>query len=200
MLANGYFDVPPGKLATIVTHLEMRAAAGIRAIPLPDGVSFHAVESTLPWYRNIFSRVGVQDWLWYGRLALEDHALNAILQDPDVHHYTLRKDGRDEALLELDFRQEGACELAYFGLTSALIGTGAGRYLMNEAITRAWSQPIKRFHVHTCTFDSPQALSFYRRSGFTPVRQQVFIDDDPRLSGLLPKNAGHSTPVFETGL
>lgn len=181
----------------IVTHLEMRAPVPTKDIDLPDGISFRAVDADADWYRDIFRRVGSLEWLWYGRLRLDDAQLSEIIQDPQVEIFTLHKDGQDEALLELDFRTPGECELAYFGLTPALIGSGTGRYLMNQAIARAWARDITRFHVHTCTIDSPQALSFYRRSGFIPVRQQVEIDDDPRIVGLLPKTAGPNVPVFK---
>jgi GNAT superfamily N-acetyltransferase len=197
MLSDGFHAVPPGKVAMVVTHLEMRAAPKMRPAALPGGVTFHPVTPDADWFRDIFLRVGGMEWLWFGRLGLSGDALAAILNDPAVKHYTLRKDGRDEALLELDFRAERACELSYFGLTPALIGTGSGRYLMNEAIARAWSRPIDRFHVHTCTLDSPQALTFYRRSGFTPVRQEVEIADDPRLAGILPREAAPHVPVFD---
>ena len=197
MLENGFYDVPPGKVAVIVTQLEMRAAAPVRDISLPEGVSFHRVDPDVSWYRDVFTRVGALEWLWFSRLRLQDGALSAILSDGGVELYTLRTDGRDEALLELDFREDGACELAYFGLTRRLIGTGCGRFLMNEAITRAWSRPISRFHVHTCTIDSPQALGFYRRSGFTPILQKVEIADDPRVTGVLPEDAGPAVPLFK---
>lgn len=196
MISDGLHDVPPGKVAMIVTHLEMTEKPDLRPATLPEGVSLRAVEATTDWFRDVFHRVGSLDWLWYGRLQLDDTGLNEIICDPLVTHHTLSRDGRDEALLELDFRQAGACELSYFGLTSNLIGTGSGRFLMNQAIMLAWQRPIRRFHVHTCTIDSPQALAFYRRSGFTPIRQQVEIDDDPRLSGLLPVGAAPNTPIF----
>lgn len=197
MLTNGFHAVPPGKVAMIVTYLEMRGRPELRETELPSGVSFHKVEAETYWFRDIFRRVGSAEWLWYGRLKLSDADLSAILNDPLIEHYTLRKDGVDEALLELDFRQTGACELSYFGLTPALIGSGSGRYLMNQAISLSWSRPIERFHVHTCTLDSPQALAFYRRSGFTPIRQDVEIDDDPRILGILPRDAGPNAPVFD---
>lgn len=197
MLADGFHDVPPGKVAMVVTHLEMRRKADIRGITLPSDINFRPVQAEPVWFRDVFTRVGATEWLWYGRLKLDDATLSGILNDPKVEHYTLTRDGIDEALLELDFREDGACELGYFGLTPALIGSGAGRYLMDAAITRAWQEPITRFHVNTCTFDSPQALSFYRRSGFTPIRQQVEIDDDPRLEGVLPANAGPNIPIFK---
>ena len=63
---------------------------------------------------------------------------------------------------------------------------------MDQAITLAWAEPITRFHVHTCTLDSPGALGFYIRSGFTPTRRMVEIADDPRLTGLIDaEKAGH---------
>lgn len=195
MISDGLHDVPPGKVAMVVTHLEMHAAPPLSDLQLPDGVSFRAVDPDPAWYRDIFDRVGAP-WLWYGRRALSDDALMDILKHPDVHLFTLEKNGRAEAILELDFRVKGDCELAYFGLTDQLIGTGAGRYLMNEATRRAWQQPITRFHVHTCTIDSQQALSFYQRSGFIAYKQQVEIDDDPRLAGLLPPDAGPHVPLL----
>jgi len=196
MLGDGYHDVPAGKLAMVVTHLEMHSPAPVRDVPLPEGIALRQVTPTLDWYRDIFQRVGSQEWLWFGRLKMSDAELSAILNDPDVAFYTLSKDGQDEALLELDFRQKAECELAYFGLTPALIGAGAGRYLMNHAIATAWSKPIKRFHVHTCTIDSPQALAFYIRSGFTPYKRQIEIADDPRLTGMLGRDAGPNVPII----
>lgn len=196
MLHNGLHAVPAGKLAVVVTHLEMFEKPATRPIDTPDGVTFRQVTPTLAWYRDVFTRVGGLEWLWYGRLKMADAGLQAILDDPAVQFYTLSKNGQDHALLELDFRQPDMCELAYFGLTPALIGTGSGRYLMNRAIDIAWGNGISRFHVHTCTIDSPQALDFYVRSGFTPYKREVEIDDDPRLLGILPRDAAPDVPVI----
>lgn len=196
MLENGLFAVPQGKLAMVVTYLEMHAPAALRDIALPAGITFRQVTPTLEWYRDVFTRIGALEWLWYGRLKMSDAELLAILDDPNVAFYTLSKDGVDDALLELDFRTKDACELAYFGLAPKLIGTGAGRYLMNKAISAAWCANISRFHVHTCTLDSAQALDFYIRSGFTPYKREIEIDDDPRLIGLLPHTAAHHVPTI----
>ena len=196
-LAEGFYDVPPGKVATVVTHLEMLEQAPLRAVPTPDAWRLRRVENPRPdWYRPLFHDVGA-DWLWFSRLRMADDDLYTIITNPDVRIWTLSNDNVDAALLELDFRQDGACELAYFGLAPELLGRGLGRFLMNTAIEQAWSEPISRFHVHTCTLDSPEALAFYRRSGFTPVRQQVEIAADPRLDGLISKDKGAHVPVFE---
>ncbi|MFK7835191.1 MAG: GNAT family N-acetyltransferase [Sulfitobacter sp.] len=195
MITNGAYDVPAGKVAEVVTYLEMRAAPEIQPVEPPEGVAFRQVTPDVAWFRDVFDRVGAE-WLWFGRRKITDAALGDILEDPKVVNYTLTKDGRDEALLELDFRQDGECELAYFGLTGKLIGTGSGRFLMSKAIALAWARDISRLHVHTCSLDSPQALGFYIRSGFTPYKRAVEINDDPRLTGHLPETAGPHVPLI----
>lgn len=196
MLTDGMHGVPAGKIAMVVTYLEMTSRPVAKEVALKEGLRFRQVEADIAWYRDIFKRVGSLDWLWYGRLLLDDDALSKIISDPKVEIYTLSQDGRDAALMELDFRDDGECELSYFGLTSDLIGAGSGRYLINEAIKRAWDKPISRFHVQTCTIDSPQALAFYQRNGFAVVKQEVQIADDPRAIGVLPDTAGPRVPLI----
>lgn len=197
MLGDGYHDVPPGKIAAVVTHLEMRAPVTPRPGPAPEGAELRRIAAPdTEWYRDLFARVGGHDWLWFSRLRMCDADLAAILRDRDVEVHGLFFCDRAEGFLELDFRQSGDCELAFFGVTPALIGTGAGRFLMTRAIARAFARPIARLHVHTCTLDHPGALSFYRRCGFVPVRQQIEIADDPRLTGDAAPDAGPHVPVF----
>lgn len=195
MLENGYHDVPSDKLATVVTHLQMFEK------PQPRG------EVTGPWtlrrhemigldaYRDIHRKIGAE-WLWASRLEMGDEKLAANVHSPDVELHLLEVDGVTEGIAELDFRKSGECEMAYFGVSPALIGTGAGRWLMNRAIDLAWSRPIERFWLHTCTLDSPQALPFYTRSGFTPFKRQVEVFDDPRLKGNSPRSAAPQIPIL----
>jgi GNAT superfamily N-acetyltransferase len=100
-------------------------------------------------------------------------------------------------LLELDFREAGQCELSFFGVTAKLIGGGAGRWLMNRALELAWSRPLQRFWVHTCTYDHPAAVTFYQRSGFRAFRRQIELEDDPRLHGTLPRHVAKHVPIIE---
>jgi GNAT superfamily N-acetyltransferase len=196
ILPDGYSDVPHGKIAAVVTHLEMTAPPARRDDP-PGNWSLRKVDSpALPWYRDIFRRVG-EDWLWFSRSRMTDIELAAIIQAPDVEIYALVAGGRDEGLLELDFRGPGQCELAYFGVTAPLIGTGAARFLMNRALERAWSRDVRRVWVHTCTFDHPSAVAFYQRSGFRPFRRQIEIADDPRLDGTAPRTAAKHVPIID---
>jgi GNAT superfamily N-acetyltransferase len=195
-LEDGYSDVSAGKIAAVVTHLEMLTPV-TRSAPAAAGVAVRAVPAPqVPWYRDLYARIGAEDWLWFSRLRLSAGDLESIIRDPKVEIFALTAADRDEGLAELDFRIEGQCELAFFGVTKTLIGRGAGRLLMNAAVERAWSRPIKRFWVHTCTFDHPDALAFYMRSGFRPYRRQIEIADDPRLSGLLPETAAPHVPII----
>ncbi|MEM7643629.1 MAG: GNAT family N-acetyltransferase [Pseudomonadota bacterium] len=192
-LAPGFHRVPPGHLATTVTHLEMTGRPAPRPAP-PVAAALTPVPSPgTDWYRDLFRHVGA-DWLWTSRLAMPQAELTAILGDPDVEIFAVRQGRRDEGLLELDFRAERAAELAFFGLSSTLQGGGAGRWLMNHALDRVFAR-VDRVTVHTCTLDHPAALPFYLRTGFRIVRQEVEILADPRLNGTLPADAGPHVPL-----
>jgi GNAT superfamily N-acetyltransferase len=166
--------------------------------PDPDGAwLLHRVDvSTLEQYRDLYRRVGLE-WLWVSRIRMPDAELAAIIQSPLVENYALVHEGRDEGLLEMDFREPGQCEIVSFGLTEKCVGTGAGRWLMNRALEIAWSRPVTRVWLHTCSFDHPAALAFYQRSGFRPFRRQVEVVNDPRLDGTVPRGTARHVPVIE---
>jgi GNAT superfamily N-acetyltransferase len=197
-LPLGYSQVPPGHLATMVTCLEMTTAPA-----LAPGTGLGPAWSLVPLdrqdlaaYRELFRKVGA-DWLWDARLVMADDALAAILADPQVLSFALCQGAERLGMLELDFRQAGQGELAYFGLAAEAIGKGLGRSLMNEALAIAWARPISRFWVHTCSFDHPSALAFYIRSGFRPYATMVELMTDPRLEGRLPINAAPHVPLIQ---
>jgi len=196
-LPNGYSDVPDGKLASVVTCLQMLEKPELRSERSDSRWQLRRiVQPDTEWYRELFGRIGT-DWLWYSRLVMPRDELEAILRSPDDEVFALTMGGRDEGLLELDFREAGQCELAFFGLTDALQGQGAGRWLMNRAIEHAWARAIGRFWVHTCTLDHPNALAFYLRSGFRAYARRVEVADDPRLTGLAPRTAAGHIPIIE---
>jgi GNAT superfamily N-acetyltransferase len=196
MLADGFHDVPAGKVADIVTSLEMFERPALRPeIADPAWRLNRLPAPSDDEYLALYSAVG-RDWLWFTRLAMPKNELRAAIGDPRVEVYRLEAPGGEVGILELDFREADTCELAYFGVSPGLVGGGAARWLMNRAIERAWSQPIRRFWVHTCTLDHPSAPTFYQRSGFRPFRRQVEIADDPRLAGLSPLDAAPHAPVI----
>lgn len=151
--------------------------------------------SDLAGYRALFRAVG-EAWLWFSRLRMADVELARTLTDPQVEVFAVCDGDEPVGLLELDFREPGQCELAFFGLAASHTGQGAGRWLMHEAITRAWSRGITRFHVHTCTLDDARAVAFYVRSGFVPYKREVEIAPDPRLTGELPPHVGPHAPAI----
>jgi len=196
-LPDGYSTVPRGKIVNAVTCLEMLEKPASREQPSPTGHSLERmVDPDLKFYRSLFRDVG-EDWMWVSRLTMSDAELGSILRDPRVECYVLLSQAGAVGLLELDFRQDDECEIVFFGLIQEATGKGAGRLLMNQALSIAWGHPIRRLWLHTCHFDSPSALPFYTRSGFRPYGFMVEVVDDPRISGVLPRTAAPHIPLIE---
>jgi GNAT superfamily N-acetyltransferase len=191
-----YSDVAAGQIAAVVTSLEMLARPLPRPAPADPLLTLRHVERPgLDWFRALFRGVG-EDWLWFSRLTMSDAALAAIIHDPKIEVHVLMRGSDEAGLLELDFRHADECEVSFFGLVPRFVGTGAGRWMMNQALERAWSRPLRRLWIHTCTLDHPSALAFYMRSGFRPFRRQIEIMADPRLTGLVPRTAAPHVPVI----
>jgi ribosomal protein S18 acetylase RimI-like enzyme len=192
---DGYTDLPSGKVAAIVTYLEMRDPPRLSDAPAPSGWTLQPIEGDVERYRTLYRRIG-EPWLWFSRTMMPDAELAAIIDHPRVEAFALNDGAADIGLLELDFRPESEAELAFLGLAPGFIGQGAGRFLIEEAIQRAFAKPISRFFVHTCTLDHPNALAFYKRAGFTPYKRAIEVADDPRSAGFLPRDSADHVPVL----
>ena len=193
MLTDGLHDVPAGKVAEVVTSLEMLAPPPLRPEIANAPWRLSRLQDPNPdEYLALYRAVGT-DWLWFTRLVMPQAELLEALRDPAVEIYRLEAENSEVGFLELDFREAQTCELTYFGVSSGLIGGGAARWMMNRAIQRAWSAPIQRVWVHTCTLDHPAALRFYQKLGFIPYERRVEISDDPRLDGRLDPEAAPDT-------
>jgi GNAT superfamily N-acetyltransferase len=190
-----YESIPDGELAAVVTYLEMRSPPGEDVAPSP--LSLHPVAVPEPeHYRALFRLVGAP-WLWFSRLTLDDVHLAAIIQHPKVELFSVVDEGgRDVGMLELDFRESHECELAFIGLIPALSGKGHGRWLLAEAVQRAWGGGVTRVHVHTCSLDHPAALSAYRRAGFIAYKRAIERFPDPRQLGILPSDCAPEIPII----
>ena len=192
-----YDPVADGQLAAVVTYLEMLEPP---ASSVPDSaLSLKAIEQPDPAeYRRLFQLIGAR-WLWFSRLIMDDSELASIIEHPKVALFAVENEsGQHVGLLELDFRNDGECELAFIGLIPDLAGQGHGRWLLAEALRLAWRPGIKRVHVHTCTLDHPAALSAYGRAGFTAYRRAVERFPDPRLLGILPPDCAPQLPLVGT--
>jgi len=195
-LADGYTELAPGKIASVVTYLEMRGHPNLARVEVPPGISVRRVATPdLGWYRDLYRAVG-EEWLWFSRLRMSDEELAAILHDPNMELYALASHGQDKGLLELDCRHKPDIEIASFGLTADLVGQGAGRYLMARALEAAWIHSPQRVWLHTCTLDSAPALSFYFKAGFVAYKRAIEVSDDPRLLGEIPKSAAKHVPLI----
>jgi GNAT superfamily N-acetyltransferase len=193
-----YEPVADTDLAAVVTYLEMRSPP-VTEVPAST-LDLQRIENPTPErYRARYRLVGAPR-LWLSRLTLDDGKLSEIISDRRVELYVaLDGNGRDVGMLELDFREPGQCELAFVGLIPDLAGLGHGRWLLAEAVSRAWAADgVTRVHVHTCSLDHPAALSAYRRAGFTPYKRAVERFPDPRLSGILPKDCAPQVPLLGT--
>jgi GNAT superfamily N-acetyltransferase len=198
-LPNGYYQLPPGKLANIGTRMELRAPPSRMLEPWPDDLTLLAANrGDLDAYRALFRNVG-QNLLWFSRLIMSDEKLQETLANPGTESFTLMRGQDAIGILELSFRDMPACELAFFGLVDTEIGKGTGRALIDEAIRRAFAKPIQRMWLSTCTLDHPKALSFYRKAGFKPFMRFVEVHDDPRLLGKLPLSAAQQIPLLDQG-
>jgi GNAT superfamily N-acetyltransferase len=192
-----YEPLPDDQLAAVVTYLEMRSPKDQPNVWSP--LTLNRVEVPQPeHYRELFRLVGAP-WLWFSRLTLDDAHLAEIVQHPKVELYTvLDENEREVGMLELDFREPHECELAFLGLIPELSGKGHGKWLLAEAVHRAWREGVDRVHVHTCSLDHPAALAAYRRAGFAPYKRAVERFPDPRLSGILPRDCAPQVPLLGT--
>lgn len=195
-LDNGYTDLPPGKLAAVVTYLEMRTPPPVgTCTTMSDFIIRQAEKPDLDWYRQLFRQIG-RPWLWFSRLRKSDDELRAILHNPGIDIFVLSHNGVDGGLLEFDRRHMPEIEILFFGVMPELIGKGAGRALLEHCLPLEWEHRPQRIWLHTCTWDHPKALAFYIRAGFVPYKRGLEIANDPRLTGDLPRDAAPEVPIL----
>jgi GNAT superfamily N-acetyltransferase len=192
-----YSPIADGELGAIVTSLEMTSRPPLRALPVSDLrlEPWHAPHADK--YRALYRRIG-EPWLWFSRLEMDDETLIATIHDPKVRIWAVvDRRGIEVGILELDFRTDGACEIAFFGLIPELGGKGHGKWLMAMALQLGWAEAgVQRMWVHTCTLDGPTALAFYQKAGFIAYQRQLETFADPRISGLIPRDAAPHIPII----
>src|SRR5258708_3829792 len=185
MVPDGYTDLAPGKIAAVVTYLEMLQRP-VHASDASSLITLRPVKNPdLRWYRGIFRRAGEQ-WLWWSRLEMTDEQLPALLNSPGSELFVAEKDSSEIGMAELDCSQPGQVEITFFALYAEATGKGLGYPFMLALLDRAWASSTSRVWVHTCTLDSPAALPFYVKCGFRAYKRAIEVADDPRLRGVLP--------------
>ena len=157
-----------------ITFLEMDHRPEGPQPPLPSGVPIslmRAVDPPVRYFLYLYDFVG-ERFHWTDRHADDHEALREVLHDEAVSLFSVMWDGWPAGLVMLDWREEGACDLAYFGIAEALHGRGLGRWLLGAAVRMGWEREgVRRMTVNTCSLDHPRALPLYQRAGFEPVRR-----------------------------
>jgi len=183
--------LPPGHVGAVVTFLEMNARPDALKTP-PSPLRLERWDHIDPTrYRGLFRRVGAR-WLWFSRLAMSD---SQLLEKAGQVHEVLDGTGVSVGMVELDFRAD-TCMILFLGLVPGLAAQGHGRWLFAETLRLAWAPGVARVRVHTCTLDHPAALPAYLRAGFTAAGRAFESFPDPRLAGLLPRDAAPQIPLL----
>lgn len=192
---DGYTDLPPGKIANVVTYLDMTAPPTGPRVERSDLALRHVPSPNLAWYRALNRRIG-ERWLWFNHAVTPDDKLRAQLASPTTEIYTLSRDDDVIGLAELSRAIDGEVEIVMFGVIEEAIGTGSGRFMMEAALARAWAPGVNRVWLHTCSFDHPDAIRFYLARGFKAYKYAIEVTDDPRIAGHLPPTAGPHVPLI----
>lgn len=185
---DGYTDLPPGRIANVVTFLERRdrpdpapaTAAGmsVRTVPQPD----------TDWFRGLYRRIG-EPWLWFSHAVMPEADLTALLHSPATAILAAQRGDEDAGLAEISFAVPGEAEIVTFGVVPEAVGTGVAHALMAATLAAAFRPGIGRVWLHTCSFDHPRAVPFYRRWGFQPYKFAIEVSEDPRATGALSESA-----------
>ena len=192
---DGMAMIPDGSLGAVITFLEMRARPEGLPAAAPDLAFERLGGDEVARFRRLFREVG-EDWMWTSRLPWTDAEVSARLAEPGIEALAIRRDGADIGLVELDGRTTGEIEVVLCGLAPGAVGRGAGKAALAAVLGDAWSRPgTRRVWLHTCTLDHPRALGFYRSMGFVAFARAIEISPDPRLKGLMRREAAPDLPV-----
>lgn len=158
------------------TYLELRSPEQLRVAPVTDpSVRFVLREPiAVAHYRRLYRAVGDR-WYWHDRNAWPDEQLAAHLSAPNVSVWECLAGEETAGFFELAKHDDGAVEIAYFGLVERFIGRGLGKAMLTRAAEQAWAFGASRVWLHTCTLDSPRALPNYLARGFEETRKGLHL-------------------------
>lgn len=185
------------KVEVVRTYLELRSPEQLRAAHTTDPrVRFVRRDGiSVAHYRRLYELVGAR-WNWVDRNAWSDERLAAHLARPEIVVWECLVGDDTAGFFELERRDDGSTEIAYFGLVDAFMGRGLGKVMLTRAAEEAWALGANRVWLHTCSLDSPNALPNYKARGFSEVRRETYEAeisddaDDGRPSPFPSKNRG----------
>jgi GNAT superfamily N-acetyltransferase len=157
------------------TYLDMRDPSALSPSGAPPGdVRVERVADCPPaLWRRLYTEVG-REYHWIDRLPWTDDDITKYLADPALELWILYE-GHDAAgYFELRRHDDGAVEIAYFGLLPAFTGRGLGKFMLTRAVERAWERGANRVWLHTSSLDHSSALSNYLARGFSVSKQETY--------------------------
>lgn len=163
------------RVEVLRTYLELSRPEQLRSAPCPNPrARIERVEDCPPsFFRYLYTEVG-RRYHWVDREGWSDQQHAARLADPNVSLYLLSVAGAPAGYFELERHDDGAVEVAYFGLLPEFLGKGLGKYLLSRAASEAFALGASRVWLHTCTLDDPAALPNYLARGFRKFREETY--------------------------
>lgn len=157
------------------TYLEMLDPSALSASDAPPGDARIERMADCPpaLWRRLYTEVG-RDYHWVDRLPWTDDDIRSYLADPALELWILYEANEVGGYFELRRHDDGAVEIAYFGLLPAFTGRGLGKYMLTGAVERAWERGANRVWLHTSSLDHSSALSNYLGRGFSVFRQETY--------------------------
>ena len=167
-----------------VWYLEMSSPSELNGVATPPELEIRQAALPSPELsRYLYTAVG-GPWHWTDRLAWSWDDWLRHLDPARTETWLALVEGTPVGYFELVRHDDGAVEIAQFGLLPAFLGTGWGGPLLSRAVERAWELGPARVTVNTCTLDAPAAVPNYRRRGFGVVGEKlvagVELPEEPR--------------------
>jgi GNAT superfamily N-acetyltransferase len=157
------------------TYLHLLAPGDLkRSGPPNQSVQVEEVKQCSPaFYRYLYAEVG-RNYHWTDRLPWDDEQIGRHLARTEILIWVMYDGGSPAGYFELEIHEDGSTEIAYFGLLENCIGRGLGKYLLSEAVDKAWATGASKVWLHTCTLDDIAAMPNYLKRGFTPFKQETY--------------------------
>jgi GNAT superfamily N-acetyltransferase len=169
------------KVQLVTTYLEMFAPPKREKIrPKPDGLEIiHLPNVPIHFYRYLYNTLS-EPWVWWERKRQTDDEIRAEVHSPEFDFHVPYLNHLPFGMIELDHRHFPEVQFNYFGIFPEYCGLGLGGYLLDWTVDAVFARGAKRFWVHTCNFDSPNAIPAYQHAGFVIYDVIPEWVDDPK--------------------
>ena len=163
------------RVEVVRTYLELAEPGQLAPFKLDDHLLRLArvPVCTVELSRRLYREVG-EAYHWVDRYQWTERAWREYVTQPGFGVWILSWDGDLAGFFELRTEEDGAVEIALFGLVPKFQGKGFGKHLLTGAVETAWAIGATRVWLHTCTLDSPAALPNYLGRGFVPYKRESY--------------------------